>query len=161
MACWLSSPERVLWDVRLENESKQRTLLALSRSRDTSRLQTSPKPEPTVCKRTLRCRVRILEQAVRDDLGELLEFYSRLLLLPISPLPLTPKYSKSEPCFGIGCPHCMKMAAIWNMAPCNLEEVDRRFRDTYSLHHQGDRRSVYFYETTWLHIYKPIKKQNT
>jgi hypothetical protein len=28
---------------------------------------------------------------------------------------------------------------FWNVAPCSHVEVDRRFRGTYCLHHQGDR----------------------
>jgi hypothetical protein len=30
------------------------------------------------------------------------------------------------------------MTAFWDMATCNLVEVDRSFRDTYCLHHRGD-----------------------
>jgi hypothetical protein len=33
----------------------------------------------------------------------------------------------------------MKMAVFWVVALCNLVEFYRRFRDAYSLHHQGDR----------------------
>jgi hypothetical protein len=29
------------------------------------------------------------------------------------------------------------MAIFWDVAPCNLVEVDRFFRGTYCLHHQG------------------------
>jgi hypothetical protein len=32
----------------------------------------------------------------------------------------------------------MKMAVFWDVAPCNLVDIDRRFRETYCLHHQGD-----------------------
>jgi hypothetical protein len=32
----------------------------------------------------------------------------------------------------------MKMPPFWDIAPCSLLGVDRRFRDAYSLHHQGD-----------------------
>jgi hypothetical protein len=32
----------------------------------------------------------------------------------------------------------MKMTVFWNVAPCSLVEIDRRFRDSYCLHHQGD-----------------------
>jgi hypothetical protein len=31
-----------------------------------------------------------------------------------------------------------KITAYWNIAPCSLVEVDRRFRGAYCLHHQGD-----------------------
>jgi hypothetical protein len=31
----------------------------------------------------------------------------------------------------------MKMAVFWDAAPCSLVAIDRRFRGTYSLHHQG------------------------
>jgi hypothetical protein len=38
----------------------------------------------------------------------------------------------------------VKMAVFWDIAPCSLVEVDRRFRCAYCLHHQGDdRRSTY------------------
>jgi hypothetical protein len=29
----------------------------------------------------------------------------------------------------------MKMAVFWDVAPCSLAEIDRRFRRTYCLHH--------------------------
>jgi hypothetical protein len=32
----------------------------------------------------------------------------------------------------------MKMTALCNIALCSMAEVDRRFRDPYCLHHQGD-----------------------
>jgi hypothetical protein len=32
----------------------------------------------------------------------------------------------------------MKIIAFWDMAPCSLIKVDRRFRGAYCLHHQGD-----------------------
>jgi hypothetical protein len=32
------------------------------------------------------------------------------------------------------------MTAFWDIAPCNLIEVDRRFRGAYCLHHHGDHR---------------------
>jgi hypothetical protein len=32
----------------------------------------------------------------------------------------------------------MKMIIFWDMAPCGLVKVDRRFRGAYGLHHQGD-----------------------
>jgi hypothetical protein len=36
-------------------------------------------------------------------------------------------------------PHIsMKMAVFWNVAPCSLVDIDRRFRGTYCFHHQGD-----------------------
>jgi hypothetical protein len=31
-----------------------------------------------------------------------------------------------------------KMDVFWVVAPCSLVEVDRRFRGSYRLHHQGD-----------------------
>jgi hypothetical protein len=31
----------------------------------------------------------------------------------------------------------VKMTVFWNVAPCNLVEIDRRFRGAYCLHHQG------------------------
>jgi hypothetical protein len=30
------------------------------------------------------------------------------------------------------------MKIFWDVAPCNLVEIDRRFRSAYCLHHQGD-----------------------
>jgi hypothetical protein len=32
----------------------------------------------------------------------------------------------------------MKMVVFWDVAPCSLAEIYRRFRGVYSLHHQGD-----------------------
>jgi hypothetical protein len=32
----------------------------------------------------------------------------------------------------------MQMTAFWNIPPCSLVEVDRRFGGAYCLHHQGD-----------------------
>jgi hypothetical protein len=46
----------------------------------------------------------------------------------------------------------MTMAVVWDVAPCSLVEVDRRFRDDYCLRHQGDKTSVNFYETTGRNI---------
>jgi hypothetical protein len=31
----------------------------------------------------------------------------------------------------------VKVTAYWDMAPCSLVEVDRRFRGVYCLHYQG------------------------
>jgi hypothetical protein len=31
----------------------------------------------------------------------------------------------------------MKMAAFWDVTPCGLVEVNRRFRYVHCLHHQG------------------------
>jgi hypothetical protein len=31
----------------------------------------------------------------------------------------------------------MRIRAFWNLAPCSLVGVDRRFRDAYYFHHQG------------------------
>jgi hypothetical protein len=42
----------------------------------------------------------------------------------------------------------VKMAVLWDIAPCSLVEVYRRFGDAYYLHHQGDETSVNFYQTT-------------
>jgi hypothetical protein len=41
----------------------------------------------------------------------------------------------------------MKVAVFWVVAPCSLVEVHQRFRDTYSLQHQGpdDGGSKYFW----------------
>jgi hypothetical protein len=50
------------------------------------------------------------------------------------------------------------MAVFWVVAPCSLVNVCQRFRDTYSLHHQGSlmmeaastsETLVNFYQTTW------------
>jgi hypothetical protein len=32
----------------------------------------------------------------------------------------------------------VKMSVFCNFAPCNVLEIDRCFRGTYCLHHQGD-----------------------
>jgi hypothetical protein len=32
----------------------------------------------------------------------------------------------------------MKVAVFWDIVPYHLVEVDRRFRDSYCLHNQGD-----------------------
>jgi hypothetical protein len=32
----------------------------------------------------------------------------------------------------------MKMAVFWDVAPCSLVDIVRRFRGTYCLHHQGE-----------------------
>jgi hypothetical protein len=31
----------------------------------------------------------------------------------------------------------LKMAAFWDVAPCNLVDTNRRFRGAYCLHHHG------------------------
>jgi hypothetical protein len=57
----------------------------------------------------------------------------------------------------------MKMAVLWNVEPCSLVEVHRRFRGTYCIYHQGDdcpddggrntsESSVKFYHNTRRHI---------
>jgi hypothetical protein len=33
---------------------------------------------------------------------------------------------------------CMKMTVFWDVVPCSLLEIDRRFRGAYCLHHQDD-----------------------
>jgi hypothetical protein len=33
----------------------------------------------------------------------------------------------------------MKMIVFRDVAPCSLVDTDRRFRDAYCLHHQGDK----------------------
>jgi hypothetical protein len=35
--------------------------------------------------------------------------------------------------------HSMKFRAFWDVAPCSHVKVDRRFRNAYCLHHQGDK----------------------
>jgi hypothetical protein len=32
----------------------------------------------------------------------------------------------------------VKISIFWDVAPCSIVEVDRRFRGAYCLHHQGD-----------------------
>jgi hypothetical protein len=32
----------------------------------------------------------------------------------------------------------IKMVVFWVVAPCNLVEVNKRFRGAYYLHHKGD-----------------------
>jgi hypothetical protein len=36
------------------------------------------------------------------------------------------------------------MTAFWDIAPCSLVEVDRRFRGAYCLHYQGDETLGFF-----------------
>jgi hypothetical protein len=38
----------------------------------------------------------------------------------------------------------LKMRAFWDIAPCNLVGVDRRFRGAYCLHHHPDGGSPHF-----------------
>jgi hypothetical protein len=47
----------------------------------------------------------------------------------------------------------MKMRPFWDVAPCSLIEIDRRFRDAYCLHHQGnnDASLKRLYTSTRLH----------
>jgi hypothetical protein len=49
------------------------------------------------------------------------------------------------------------MTVLWDVAPCSLVDIYRRFRGVYCLHHQGDlmmeavitsETSIIFYETT-------------
>jgi hypothetical protein len=46
----------------------------------------------------------------------------------------------------------IKMTICWDVSPCSLVEIDRRFRGPYCLHHQevvsSFEMSVNFYETT-------------
>jgi hypothetical protein len=50
----------------------------------------------------------------------------------------------------------MKMIVFWDVVPCSLVEVNRRYTGTYCLHHEGDHddegsiseTSVNFYQTT-------------
>jgi hypothetical protein len=55
------------------------------------------------------------------------------------------------------------MAVFWDVPPCRLADVHRRFRGAYCLHHQGDERLmmeavsssetlVNIYQTTWYNI---------
>jgi hypothetical protein len=51
--------------------------------------------------------------------------------------------------------HPGEMAVFWDVATCNLVEIDRRFRDVYCLHYQGagiavstSETCMYFYQTT-------------
>jgi hypothetical protein len=48
----------------------------------------------------------------------------------------------------------MKMAAFWDVAPCSLVEVDRRFRDAHCLHHQMSDSSPW-----WWRQYAPLKRR--
>jgi hypothetical protein len=56
----------------------------------------------------------------------------------------------------------LKIRAFWDIQPCSLLGVDRRFRGVYCLHHQSDEillvrtfeTSVYFNETTRCYIPK-------
>jgi hypothetical protein len=46
----------------------------------------------------------------------------------------------------------MKMTAVLDMAPFNIDEVYRRFKGAYYLHHQSFKTSVYFNETSQRYI---------
>jgi hypothetical protein len=51
----------------------------------------------------------------------------------------------------------MKMAVSWDVAPCNLAEVYRRFKGACCLHYQGtSEMSVSFYQTTRRNIPEDI-----
>jgi hypothetical protein len=43
----------------------------------------------------------------------------------------------------------MKMAVLWDVAPCSLVETDRRFRGAYCLHHQGRSVSIRLHGSTF------------
>jgi hypothetical protein len=43
----------------------------------------------------------------------------------------------------------MKIKAYWDVAPCSLVEVDRRFSSVYCLHHQGHNSSPLMMEAIW------------
>jgi hypothetical protein len=71
--------------------------------------------------------------------------------------PLPPSHQSTE---------MMKMTVFWDVAPCSLEKIDRRFGDAYCLHQEGDEwclvalmkavsiyeTSVNFYQTTGRNI---------
>jgi hypothetical protein len=40
------------------------------------------------------------------------------------------------------------VTSFWDIAPCSLIDVHRRFRSTCCLHHQDNETSVYFHDTT-------------
>jgi hypothetical protein len=52
----------------------------------------------------------------------------------------------------------MQMTVFWDVEPCSLVQVYRRFRGACCLHHQGDEAAstpemaVNFYRTTWRNI---------
>jgi hypothetical protein len=46
-----------------------------------------------------------------------------------------------------------KMTVFWDVAPCSLAEVDRRFRGVYCLCHQGYGDSKYFWNVGDLRDY--------
>jgi hypothetical protein len=35
----------------------------------------------------------------------------------------------------------LRVAFFWDVAPCSVVEIDRRFRDAYCLHHEVDRQT--------------------
>jgi hypothetical protein len=47
----------------------------------------------------------------------------------------------------------MKMRVFWDIAPCSLAGVDRRFRCSYCVHHQGDESHV-VWKCFWLFTVK-------
>jgi hypothetical protein len=50
----------------------------------------------------------------------------------------------------------MKMTAFWDIAPCSLVEVDRRSRDAYCLHHEGDISSIIALTMETVSTYKSL-----
>jgi hypothetical protein len=49
----------------------------------------------------------------------------------------------------------MMMAVFWNVAPCSLVDIDRRFRGAYRLNHQGD---VVNSSETSVSIYQSVRR---
>jgi hypothetical protein len=63
----------------------------------------------------------------------------------------------------------LKVRAFWDIGPCGLVEVGRRFRNAYCLHHQGDLTSEQDYQlqkkdilddVSWIHSFPSPGDQN-
>jgi hypothetical protein len=51
----------------------------------------------------------------------------------------------------------MNMTVFWDVAPCSLVEIDRRFRGAYCLYHQGRVEAVSTSETS-VNLYKATRR---
>jgi hypothetical protein len=54
----------------------------------------------------------------------------------------------------------LKMAVFWDISPCSLVGVHRRFRGAYCLHHQCDRRKTLFLTLVFQISIRPANRIN-
>jgi hypothetical protein len=52
----------------------------------------------------------------------------------------------------------MKMAVFWDVAPCSLVDIDRRFRCAYCLHHQALMTETVSTSETSANIYQTTRR---